>query len=50
LSFSTNFLARSYKLLVTDFGSRVVMGDKAEPWREFIEKHALEVHNFDVVG
>jgi hypothetical protein len=24
------------------------MGDKVEPWREFIEKRALEVHNLNV--
>jgi DNA gyrase subunit B len=29
---------------------RAIMGDKVEPWREFIEKHALEVPNLEVVG
>ncbi len=30
LSFSTNLLARIYKLVVTDLGFRVVMGDARE--------------------
>jgi DNA gyrase subunit B len=31
-----------------DLMFRVLMGDKVEPRREFIEKHALEVRNLDV--
>jgi DNA gyrase subunit B len=41
------------KVTLTDAGAademfRVLMGDKVEPRREFIEKHALEVRNLDV--
>ena len=41
------------KISMADAGAadeifRVLMGDKVEPRREFIEKHALEVRNLDV--
>jgi DNA gyrase subunit B len=41
------------KISMADVGAadnlfRVLMGDKVEPRREFIEKHALEVDNLDV--
>ena len=40
------------KVTMQDAGAdemfRVLMGDKVEPRREFIEKHALEVRNLDV--
>jgi DNA gyrase subunit B len=41
------------KVLLSDAAAademfRVLMGDKVEPRREFIEKHALEVRNLDV--
>ena len=42
-----------FKVNMADAGAademfRVLMGDKVEPRREFIEKHALEVRNLDV--
>jgi DNA gyrase subunit B len=42
-----------FKVSMRDAGAademfRVLMGDKVEPRREFIEKHALEVRNLDV--
>ena len=42
-----------FKVTMADAGAademfRVLMGDKVEPRREFIEKHALEVKNRDV--
>ena len=41
------------QVTMTDAGAagdmfRILMGDKVEPRREFIEKHALEVRNLDV--
>jgi DNA gyrase subunit B len=41
------------KVTMTDAGAaddmfRILMGDKVEPRREFIEKHALDVRNLDV--
>jgi DNA gyrase subunit B len=35
-------------LIKADEMFRILMGDKVEPRREFIEKHALEVRNLDV--
>jgi hypothetical protein len=39
---------RNRPAVATNGVLRVLMGDKVEPRREFIEKHALEVRNLDV--
>ena len=39
---------RTGRSIWSDEMFRILMGDKVEPRREFIERHALEVRNLDV--